>query len=86
MKLLKVLGEYSMNHDDIWEKSIQLAKERREHMSKCMESYDSNTHYPALKQLQEECGNLGHKLVFRYFTVLHHEYYSCDYCGFGEIA
>jgi len=74
-----------MNHDDIWTKSLQLKKARREHMSKCMDSYDSNIHDPALKQLQEECEKLGHKFVFQQFTVGHYAYYSCDYCGFAKI-
>lgn len=54
-------------------------------MSKCMDSYDSNIHDPALKQLQEECEKLGHKFVIRSFTVGHYAYYSCDYCGFEKI-
>jgi hypothetical protein len=74
-----------MNHDDIWEKIIQLKKERRDRLSKCMDSYDSNIHDPALEQLQEECKKLGHKFVIRSFTVGHYAYYSCDYCGFEKI-
>ena len=54
-------------------------------MSKCMDSYDSNIHDPALKQLQEECEKLGHKFVFQQFTVGRYAYYSCDYCGFAKI-
>lgn len=54
-------------------------------MSKCMDSYDSNIHDPALKQLQEECKKLGHKFVIRSFTVGYYAYCSCDYCGFGKI-
>jgi hypothetical protein len=74
-----------MNHHDIWTKSLQLKKTRREHMSKCMDSYDSNIHDPTLEQLQEECKKLGHKFVIRSCTVGHHAYYSCDYCGFEKI-
>jgi hypothetical protein len=74
-----------MNHDDIWEKIIQLKKERRDRLSKCMDEYDSTIYDPTLEQLQEECGKLGHKFVFRHFNVGHNEYYSCDYCGFGKI-
>ena len=71
-----------MNHDDIWKKLIELKKERRKILSQCMDEYDSTMYDPTLRQLQEECGKLGHKFVFLGCTrgLFYNEKYSCEYC------
>lgn len=74
-----------MNHDDIWRERIRIDRVRRRELEKRMDEYDHCIHYPALKQLRDDCGALGHNFVFKSFGPVGNPWYICEYCGLTKV-
>lgn len=74
-----------MTHDDIWRARLKIDSDRRREVEKRMDEYDRLTHHPALKQLRDNCGALGHKFVFKSFGPVYNPWYYCEYCGLAKV-
>lgn len=71
-----------MSHNDIWKEKLDLDKERNSKLREFLAGYDSKIYNPALKQLRENCKQLGHKFSFHGYNLdSSHRIYKCNYCG-----
>jgi hypothetical protein len=70
----------SLTHSDISTKRWQLSKDRTKKQMELMKEYDEKVFRPALKQLKEDCGKLGHVEGEWYYNGLGWSWVCCRYC------
>jgi hypothetical protein len=69
---------------DIWKRSHELDKERRDLISKLMEPYEEYFRVKR-KALMDDCEAEGHNFKFTDFGPLGHAWFHCSKCGRSKV-
>jgi len=68
-------------NDDIFGRSIQIDKDRRNKMEELMEEYDRTVYFPALEQLRKDCEKKGHEEGEWKNNGISYGWRNCTICG-----
>ncbi len=66
---------------EIWQRSGEIERARRDKQHELMEVYDRDVYYPAMKQLREECSKLGHSGGKFHNNGFGWTWFYCGSCG-----
>jgi hypothetical protein len=66
---------------EIWQRSGEIERARRDKQHELMEAYDRTVYYPAMKQLREECSKLGHSDGKFHNNGFGWTWFYCGSCG-----
>jgi hypothetical protein len=66
---------------EIWHKSRELDRARRNKMKEAMDEYDRTVYYPAKLAIQKECGETGHTFGSLHDNGFGWTWSYCSLCG-----